>query len=90
MTESTHTYQNVDIHKIATKGNEIYESVKTRYAKDKGKFLAVDTESGDVFLGDSNSEAVEAAKREYPSHVFFVVKIGYSATERLASMSAAV
>ncbi|MEO6077323.1 MAG: hypothetical protein ABIP54_00875 [Candidatus Andersenbacteria bacterium] len=77
----------VDIQHIAFKGNGIYENLKAKYEKEKGKFLAIDTESGDSFLAESNSEAVELAKNKYPDHVFYVVKIGYSATERLASMA---
>lgn len=82
--EHTDTYQNVNIARIASEGNKIYEKVKSRFEKDRGKFLAIDIESGDVFLNDSNSEAVLAAKKMYPDHVFFVVRIGYSATERMA------
>ena len=62
-------------------------SRELEYIAEKGKFLAIDIESSDVFLGDSNSEAVEVAKNKYPDHVFYVVRIGYSAAERLASMA---
>lgn len=89
MTQREHAnmYQGIDISHIATQGNKIYEGIKKKYSKKKGKFLAIDIESHDVFLADSNSEAVLAAKNKYPDHVFYVVRIGYSAAERLASMA---
>ena len=87
MRDNTDIYQDVDIHRIASEGRKIYDTVKEKYAAEKGKFLAIDIESKDVFLGDSNSEVVETAKRKYPDHVFYVVRIGYSAAERLASMA---
>ncbi len=90
MNQNPDIYQNVNIRQIAEKGNEIYESIKAKYEQDKGKFLAIDIESGDPFLDESNSGAVEAAKKKYPDHVFYVVKIGYSATERLARMATSV
>ena len=68
-------YQDVNIQHVAFEGNKIYENIKSRYAKDKGKFLAIDIESGDVFLNESNSEAVLDAQNKYPDHVFYVVKI---------------
>ncbi|OGY30990.1 MAG: hypothetical protein A3C02_00565 [Candidatus Andersenbacteria bacterium RIFCSPHIGHO2_02_FULL_45_11] len=85
--EDTDIYQNVNIHHIASEGRKIYDRIKEKYIAEKGKFLAIDIESSDVFLGDSNSEAVEVAKNKYPDHVFYVVRIGYSAAERLASMA---
>ncbi len=84
--ENTDVYQNISIQHVASEGNRIYEKIKSQHTKDKGKFLAIDIESEDVFLSDSNSEAVLAAKNKYPDHVFYVVKIGYSAAERMASM----
>ncbi len=80
--------QTIDIQDIAAKGNSIYKLVKKDYEADHiGKFLAIDIESKEVFLGDSNSESVENAKKKYPDHIFYVVKIGYSATEKLESMA---
>lgn len=78
----------VDIQNIAQQGNALYELIKKNYEqKHTGDFLAIDITSKDVFLGKSNSEAVEMAKNKYPDHIFYVVRIGYSATEVLESMA---
>lgn len=77
-----------NLQEIATKGSEIYEKVKLQYEpKNNGKFLAIDVESGAVYLGASSSDAVQLARQSHPDRVFYVVKIGYSATEILAHMS---
>lgn len=76
-----------DIQKIAEEGAKIYEKIKGRYEiDDKGKFLAIDIETEDAFLGNISSEAVELAKRSHPDKVFYVVKIGFSSAEILASL----
>lgn len=81
-------YQGVDVQKVARKGNQIYEKIKGHYEpQHTGKFLAIDVDSEESFLAETNSQAVEAAKKKYPDRVFYVVRIGHSATETLASMA---
>ncbi len=76
-----------DIQKIAEQGSQIYSSLKSQYEPEhNGKFLAIDIESKDVFLATTSSEAVELAKKVYPQRVFYVVKIGHSVAETLASL----
>ncbi len=88
MTNPEDLIKKANIKKIAEKGSEIYEKIKLRYEpKLNGKFLAIDADSEDVYLGDSSSDAVQLAREAHPDKVFFVVKIGYSATEILANMS---
>jgi len=76
------------MQKIAEKGSEIYEKIKINYEpQNNGKFLAIDIDSGKVYLGNSSSDAVQLAMKAHPDKVFYVVKIGYSATEILANMA---
>ncbi|MEX1112522.1 MAG: hypothetical protein WEC84_03595 [Candidatus Andersenbacteria bacterium] len=83
-------YRNVDVQKIAAEGARIYEQIKGRYESDhKGEFLAINIDTGEEFLGSTNSEAVEKAREKYPETIFYVVRIGYSATETLAAMTRA-
>jgi hypothetical protein len=82
--------KNSDIEKIAKEGAEIYEKIKLKYEpNNNGKFLAIDIDSKDEFIGDTTSEAVELARKKYPDKVFYVVKIGSSASEILASLGVA-
>ncbi len=77
-----------DIQKIAEAGARIYETIKLQYEPaQNGKFMAIDIESKEIFIGNTSSEAVELARKTYPNKVFYVVKIGFSAAETLASLA---
>ena len=77
-----------DINKIAEAGAKIYDELKLQYEPSQnGKFLAIDIESKDTFIGNTSSEAVELAREAHPNKVFYVVKIGFSAAETLASLA---
>ena len=85
--DSEELIKKADIQNIASEGAKIYESLKLRYEPaQNGKFLAIDIESKETFIGDTSSEAVELARRAHPNKVFYVVKIGHSAAETLASL----
>jgi len=74
-----------DIQKIAQDGQKIYEKIKVNYdPKEKGKFLAIEVESGKEYLGNTSAEAIELAKTAHPNKVFYVVKIGYDVAETMA------
>lgn len=77
-----------DIQKIAKTGAKIYETIRLQYEPaQNGKFLAIDIENRDIFIGNTSSRAVELARKAHPNKVFYVVKIGFSAAETLASLS---
>ena len=78
--------KNSNISEIAEKGTKIYEKIKGEHSKNEGNFLAIDVDSERVFPGKTSSEAVEKARKAIPDKVFYVVKIGYSAAEVLASL----
>jgi hypothetical protein len=76
-----------DIQKIAQVGAKIYESKKSQFEPAKnGKFLAIDIDSKDTYLANTSSEAVEKARKAHSKKVFYVVKIGFSAAETLATL----
>lgn len=76
-----------DIQRIASEGAKIYEKIKGKFEPEqRGKFLAINVNNEETFLGDTSSEAVELAKKSYPDEVFYVVKIGYSSAEILANL----
>lgn len=76
--------KNTDIQEVAEKGEKIYEDIKHKYeSKFNDKFLAINVESGETYLSDSTIEAVEKARFAYPDKIFYVVKIGFSASEIL-------
>ncbi|OGY35407.1 MAG: hypothetical protein A3E36_01775 [Candidatus Andersenbacteria bacterium RIFCSPHIGHO2_12_FULL_45_11b] len=78
----------VGIEEIAKKGERIYvKKEKTLSAAHKGEYMAIQVDTGDYFLGETGGIAIEKAKKRYPEDVFYLVKIGFSATQTLASMS---
>jgi hypothetical protein len=75
-----------DIQKIAAEGSKIYQKIKVNYEpKENGKFLAIDIDSQNVYLGNTSAEAVEKAAAVYPGKVFYVVKIGFGSVETMAN-----
>lgn len=77
--------KNADIKKIAKKGTRIYEKIKDNYdSSDNGKYLAIEVDSEEVFLGDTSAEALILAKQTYQNKVFYVIKIGYDVAEFMA------
>lgn len=76
-----------NLEEIAEKGTAIYEKVKDQYQpQENGKFLAIDTETGKVYFGESGTDAIELARMEHPDTVFYLVKIGHSFVETIARM----
>lgn len=73
------------IKKVAEEGKQIYEKIKADYdPKYNGQFLAIDTESGNVYLGKTSEAALKKARVMHPGHVFYLVKIGFDTIETMA------
>ena len=87
MSNSEELLKNANIQEIAEKGAKIYETVKAKFEpQENGKFLAIDIGSGDAYLANTSSEAVQLARKAHPDTVFYIVKVGYSVAEALADM----
>lgn len=72
----------VDIGRIAKEGKRIYAQIKDQYdPPHKGKFLAIDIDSGNAYLADTSAEALVEAREHHPDKVFYVVKIGYDSAQ---------
>jgi len=88
MTMSNNTEELIkkaDIQKIAEEGAKIYQQIKVKYdPKERGKFLAIDIDSKEVYLGNTSAEALELARQNHPNKVFYVVKIGFDVAETMA------
>jgi hypothetical protein len=70
---------------LAERAETIYEhrlkDELERTAPDR--FVAIEPDSGRHFLGDSLSEAVQAARRSYPDKIVYGRRIGGQATVHL-------
>ena len=63
---------------IAEEGERIYlEKFKTRYeAESFGKFVAIDIDSEDAFIGNSSEEAIQRGRQAHPNGIFHLIRIG--------------
>lgn len=76
-----------DLAKIAREGSVIYERVRKDYETEHlGEFLAIEIESGKVYLAPNSADAMVAARAAHPEKVFYVVKIGFEAAETMANL----
>ncbi len=83
----------VNTQEIARKGEEIYQKeLKEKLEKEYiGKFVAIEVESGEYFLGETQMEATTKARKKFPDKITYLVKIGFPAvitmSNRLSSSS---
>lgn len=50
---------------------------------EKGKIMAIEVDSGEIFIGDSTIDAGLKAKAKYPQKTFYFKRIGYPAVHSL-------
>ncbi|MDA2927716.1 hypothetical protein MYX78_10895 [Acidobacteria bacterium AH-259-G07] len=74
---------------IATRGEQIYEEkYKKKYEKEHGgKFLAINVETGEAFLGNTAQSSFKLAKKKNPSGIFHLIKIGALGAYRVSYTS---
>ena len=47
------------------------------------EFVAIEPDSGDYFLGQTLSGAIQAARSTYPERISFAMRVGHKATVEL-------
>jgi hypothetical protein len=79
------TNNKFSLQEIADRGAARYSELKAGHEpENKGKFLAIEVESGDFYLGEESIKALEQARKAHPGKLFYVVKIGSDSIETLA------
>ena len=67
-----------DTRHIAREGQRLLESIQGHFGEqDHGKFVAIDVDSGEYFVGETAIEGTENARAEHPGKLFFLARIGY-------------
>lgn len=62
---------------VLKKGHEIYENKKAELEpENNGKYITIEVDSGDYFIGNTREEAVSAARIKYPKVILYVRRIG--------------
>ena len=70
---------------IIQRGRQIYdEELKLLVeAQHKGRFVAIEPNTGRYFLGDTGTDALVAAHEALPEPRFYLKRIGYTYTHKL-------
>jgi hypothetical protein len=73
--------EDFDRHQFIQQAEEIY---RRKYKKSlektaKGKVMAIDIETEDIFIGDSILEAGLNARQKYLDKIFHFIRVGYPA-----------
>jgi len=72
---------------VVRRAKEIYES-RLRADLERqhhGKFAAIEPESGEYFLGDTMSAAIQSARAAFPGRISFCLRIGHEAAVHLGA-----
>ena len=76
-----------DPEAFARKAEAIYD-LKYRVefeSKYHGLIVAIDVKSGDAFVGKTELDAIGKARKKHPDRLFFFLRVGYKAAQRIAS-----
>jgi len=52
-------------------------------ARHDGKYVMIEVDSGDYFIGKTTQEAFHQAQTAHPEKVFSLIRIGYKAVRKL-------
>jgi hypothetical protein len=55
-------------------------------SKHMDRFVAIEPESGEYFLGDSFDEAVKSARTKYPSRLSHTIRVGHRAAFHIGGL----
>jgi len=81
------TERDVTREAVIRQGRQIYEEkLRAELEPDHtGRFVAVELNTGEYFLGDTDAEALYTAHAELPKSRFYLKLIGYDYTHRIGS-----
>jgi hypothetical protein len=80
---------------ISAESRAVIDRAKQIYAKQlqpvlekehQDRFIAIEPESGEYFLGDTFDEAVQAARTKFPTRLSHTIKIGHRAAFHLGGL----
>lgn len=71
---------------LAELGEKIYRDRYQREYEQQhlGKFVAIDVETQEAYIGDSPEEAFDIARREAPTGLFHLIRVGYPGVYRVS------
>jgi hypothetical protein len=68
----------MDHRELGRRGREYYDRFLREMLEPqhKGKFLALDVETGDYELGDTTLDALDRAEAKHPDSAFCILRVG--------------
>jgi hypothetical protein len=74
-----------DAHSVMTRAKALYESRLRQELETRahGRFVAIEPESGEYFLGDTFDDAVNAALDSHEDRLTYTIRIGHAAALHL-------
>ena len=65
------------IQDLSKKANAIYNALDSEFIENnKGKYIALDIDSGEHFVAETRDESVKEAHKKHPGKIIFVRRIG--------------
>ncbi|HYX29705.1 MAG TPA: hypothetical protein VE863_14155 [Pyrinomonadaceae bacterium] len=70
---------------LVRRGQRIYDQELRQILEptQRGRFLAIEPETGRYFLGDNGTAALIEARKAMPGQLFYLARIGYEAADTL-------
>ncbi len=74
---------------VAKRAKVLYEDrLRSKLEQEQhGKYVAIEPESGDFFLGETYGKAVMNARESHPDRISFVIRIGHEAAIHIGAMT---
>jgi len=67
--------------------NKLFEIINKKLAHQfKGKIVAIDTDSGNYFVGNSELDAYKNAIKKYPNKKFIFKRVGFDSTHFVGAL----
>jgi len=79
------THLTINREEFVQRGGEYYD----RFLRDKlepehkGKFLALDVETGEYEMDADEMAAIDRARARMPGKIFFILRVGYRTADRI-------
>lgn len=74
--------------KKSAAGEGIYQRIKSQLKGKEGKIVAIDTETGDFFVGGNVIEASRAGREKHPGKEFYFKRVGSKAAFVIGALHA--
>ncbi len=72
-----------EIRPVKRPSKSLIKTIERLEADKKGMIAAIETKSGNYFVGKTVMEAVKKARQKYPNEVFYLIRIGYQYVDRI-------